>query len=88
MFNAYLVGVISLASIAAALFFFRFWRDTRDSFFLAFGASFAIEAVNRAMILFLPGTSETSPWLYLMRLLGYLLILSAILRKNYGRSDR
>ncbi len=84
--EAFLVGVIATACLAAALFFLRFWRDTRDGFFLAFAVSFAIEAAYRIAILLLPKPNEGSPWLYLLRLAGYLVILFAIVRKNYGRS--
>lgn len=84
--EAFLVGVIATAAIVAALFFLRFWRDTHDVFFLAFSLSFAIEAVYRIIVLVLPRPNEGSPWLYLLRLLGYLVILFAIVRKNYGRS--
>ncbi len=54
-------------------------------FFLAFAVSFAIEAAYRIAVLLLPKPNEDSPWLYLLRLLGYLVILLAIVRKNYGR---
>ena len=84
--EAFLVGVIATAAIVAALFFLRFWRDTHDGFFLAFSVSFAIEAAYRVIVLVLPRPNEGSPWLYLLRLLGYLVILFAIVRKNYGRS--
>lgn len=85
MIEGFLLGVIATASLTAALFFLKFWRDTRDSFFLAFAASFLIEGLNRASFLFLPRPNEGNPWIYLVRLLAFLLILGAIIRKNYGR---
>ena len=42
-----LSGAIATASLVASLFFFRFWRQTRDRFFLWFALSFWIEAANR-----------------------------------------
>jgi uncharacterized membrane protein HdeD (DUF308 family) len=87
MIDDFLVGVIVAASIIAGLFFLRFWRDTGDSFFLAFGASFILEGLSRMAALFLPEPKQGSLWLYLVRLLAYLLILFAILRKNYGKSS-
>ena len=36
MIETFLVGVIATASLVAGLFFLKFWRDTHDSFFLAF----------------------------------------------------
>ena len=45
-----LMGAIALASFVAGLFFFRYWRSTRDSFFLYFALSFWIEAANRVAL--------------------------------------
>jgi hypothetical protein len=85
MIETFLLGVIASASATAGLFFLKFWRDTRDPFFLAFSASFLIEALNRVAVLFLPRPNEGSPWIYLIRLFASLLILTAIIRKNSGR---
>lgn len=84
MIEGFLIGVIATASITAGLFFLKFWRTTRDSFFLAFAASFLIEGLNRSAVLLEAKPNEGSPWTYLVRLLSFLLILAAILRKNYG----
>ena len=84
MLDGFLVGGIATACITAALFFLRFWRATLDPFFLAFALSFTIEGAARATDLFLPAPHEGSPWIYLLRLLSYIIILFAIVRKNYG----
>lgn len=86
MIESFLIGVIATSSLLAGLFFLKFWRETRDSFFLAFAASFTIEGISRVVALFLSNPNEGNPWYYLVRLLAFLLILFAILRKNYGRS--
>lgn len=85
MVNGFLLGVIATASVTAGLFFIKFWRSTRDWFFLAFAASFIIEGLNRAAVALLDNPSETTGWTYVVRLLSLLLILSAILKKNYSR---
>lgn len=84
MIDAFLLGVIATSSVTAGVFFLKFWRKTNDSFFLAFAASFLIEGLNRSAILFIQHPSEGSPWTYIVRLLSFLLILAAILRKNYS----
>jgi len=84
MIEGFLLGVIAASSLTAGVFFLKFWRKTRDSFFLAFAASFLIEGLNRCGILLLQKPNEGSPWVYLVRLLSFLLILGAILKKNYG----
>ena len=86
MFEPFLIGVIATSSLLAGLFFLKFWRETRDSFFLAFAASFTIEGLSRIAALFLFRPNEAGVWYYLVRLLAFLLLLFAILRKNYGKS--
>lgn len=84
MIDGFLLGVIATASVTSGFFFLKFWRTTHDSFFLAFAASFLIEGANRFAVLLVDKPSEGSPWTYFIRLLSLLLILAAILKKNYG----
>lgn len=80
--NAILTGAIIMASLTVSLFFLRFWKSTRDKFFLYFAVSFALEAVNRIVLSSSVTQSETTPVYYLIRLLSYALILFAVLEKN------
>jgi len=80
--NAILVGGIAAGSLVAALFFARFWRATRDRFFLFFALSFLIEGVNRIAIYESVGLSEDAPGYYVVRLVAYGLIIAAIVDKN------
>ncbi len=82
MLNPILVGAIGACSLIAAMFFFRFWRATRDRFFLYFGLSFALEGVNRLLLYLLVGPKEDAPVYYLVRLVAYGLIIAAIIGKN------
>lgn len=82
MLEGFLLGVIVTTSLTASLFFFKFWKKTRDVLFLAFSASFCIEALNRIGFLFLDAPNDGHPAIYLVRLLSYLLILGAIVYKN------
>jgi len=77
-----MIGAIAAASLVAGLFFFRFWRTTRDRFFLLFALSFWIEGVNRVMLYETVGLNEEAPVYYLIRLVAYGLILAAIIDKN------
>lgn len=80
--NEFLMGGIAVASLVAGLFFFRFWRHTRDRFFVFFALSFWIEAANRfAMIIHLE-PNEGEPGYYVVRLVAYGLIVAAIVDKN------
>lgn len=80
----FLLGVIATTSLVAGVFFLKFWRHTRDTLFLAFGVAFLIEFANRIALLFARQSNEGSPWIYVVRLVAFLLILGAILKKNYG----
>lgn len=87
MIEGFLLGVLATTSTIAGIYFLKFWVQTRDSFFLAFSASFLVEGISRIFVLFQPKPNESSPWIYALRLLASLLILWAILKKNYGRNE-
>jgi len=76
-----------MASMTAGLFFLKFWRKTRDNLFLAFAASFLMEGLNRTAVLLVEKPNEGSPLIYFIRFVSFLIILAAILRKNYGSGD-
>jgi uncharacterized membrane protein HdeD (DUF308 family) len=84
--SAVLLGAVAMASGVAALFFLRFWRQTRDSFFLFFAAAFALDALARFVLGFAELSEETQPLIYIARLFTFCLIIIAIIRKNRPRS--
>lgn len=80
------IGAIAMASLVISLFFLRFWKTTRDRFFLFFAASFLLEAINRVLIGVSILQNEGSPVYYLIRLVAYSLIIIAIIDKNKARN--
>lgn len=80
--NAILVGAIVMAAAVIALFFLRYWRHTRDRFFLYFALAFILEAIQRLLGAMRPIDAPDAPQYYLIRLAGYALILVAIIGKN------
>ena len=84
MLEGFLLGVIVTTSFVATAFFWKFWRQTHDTLFLAFAAAFLIEGVNRISFLFIATPNEGSPAIYAVRLVAFLLIVGAIVRKNLG----
>jgi uncharacterized membrane protein HdeD (DUF308 family) len=80
--NDMMVGAITLANFLIGLFFLRFWRGTRDSFFLYFALAFAIEGINRLISGVTQTFYENAPLFYVIRLLSYSLIVIAIWQKN------
>jgi hypothetical protein len=83
-----LTGAIAMASTVIALFFLRFWRNTRDRFFMYFALSFGIEGAHRVYSALTYQDAEDSPLHYLVRLLAYGLIIWAILEKNLPQRDK
>jgi len=77
----YLLGALAMACLVAAMFFFRFFRDTRDRLFCWFGLSFLIEGLNRSLAALEVFTAD-DPLYYGIRLGAYALILWAIVEKN------
>jgi len=88
MIEGFLLGVIATASLIACWFFLKFWKKTRDAFFLAFAFFFLAEAMIRVALLFFTRPNEANPGIYVIRLFALLVILAAILYKNYGRAER
>lgn len=86
--NQLLAGAVAMGSLTIALFFIRFWRSTRDRFFLYFALSFLIEGLHRIYANFDLSASEDTPHHYLIRLLAYSLILWAIVEKNWPGKKR
>lgn len=84
--DLFLLGYIAAVSGFVTLFFLRFWRQTRDSLFLAFAAFFALQGGERAFGLSTPSPNLVVAWAYLLRLISVLLIVVAVLRKNYGQA--
>jgi len=83
--NDLMSGAIAMASFVAGLFFLRFWRKTRDRFFALFALSFWLMALNRLALSILQAEDESRPFLYLIRLFAFVLILVAFLDKNRAK---
>ena len=83
--NSLLMGAIAMASFVAALCFFRFWKNTRDRFFLLFSLAFVIDAMGRVVLGLMSLSEEQEPLVYITRLLMFGLILVAIYDKNRSK---
>ncbi len=82
MSTLFLSGAICMACFTIALFFFRFWRRTRDRLFLMFSAAFMLLVVERIILATIGASHEFAPYVYLVRLLAFALIAAAIVDKN------
>ncbi len=77
-----MLGALATVSFTICLILLRFWKTTRDRFFLFFAAAFGIEGVRRLIFGLMPHQSEQEPLLYLLQLLAFAFIVYAIVDKN------
>jgi uncharacterized membrane protein HdeD (DUF308 family) len=83
--NAFLLGSMSMGFFVAGLFFWTFFRTTRDLLFLLFAIAFWVECLNRAALALADSPTEGRPIFFLGRLIAYLLIIAAIVQKNFSK---
>jgi hypothetical protein len=82
----FLSGAVTLGFLVAGAFFLQFWRKTADRLFLAFAAAFALFALNQALSFVLTVVSEPWSLIYALRVIGFVVILAAIVDKNFRRA--
>jgi hypothetical protein len=80
--NDFLLGVLAMGFLTSAAFFWRFWQRSQDGLFRLFALAFVILGVNQLGILWFGDNEEHTVKLYAVRLFAFLLILTAIYRKN------
>lgn len=78
----FLAGAVTLGYVVAAGFFLRYWRKTADRLFLAFALAFIMFALNQLLGTALAVVTEPNSLIYILRVLGFILILGAIVDKN------
>ena len=84
IWNAFLNGVIVLGHATAGLFFLRFWTKTRDRLFLMFAIAFWLLGLIR-LTMTAYGEVDDEHVFYWFRFAAYLVILAAIVDKNFRR---
>jgi uncharacterized membrane protein HdeD (DUF308 family) len=77
-------GLVTMGFLVAGTFFLRFWKRTHDELFLSFAAAFVLLAINQAIGAVTQLGRDEIGWLWLLRVAAFLLIISAIVRKNIG----
>lgn len=82
----FLQTVSATAAAAAGLFFFRFWRESRDRLFAFFGAAFWVLALSWALLALIDPSDETRPYIYAIRLVAFLLMIVGMVDKNRAGS--
>jgi len=68
--------------LVISLFFLRFWQKSRDRLFIFFSLAFLLLLIERIVRHSFEVGSEWQPATYCFRLVGYGLILFAVIDKN------
>jgi hypothetical protein len=82
LLNEYFAGAASISLLVIALFFLRFWKRTHDRLFLFFAAAFFILMVERIVRALMTVDNEWAPYVYSIRLAGFVLIIVGVVDKN------
>lgn len=80
-----LSGALMLACFVAGLFFYKFWKKSHDRLFKFFSFAFFLLSLERLVLGYIGTNNEPSPFIYLIRLGAFLLIIFAIYNKNKER---
>lgn len=83
--DPFMHGALTVVCFVIGVVFLRFWRLSRDRFFLWFLAAFWVFSFGWGLRAFVPSSEEHRYLMYLPRLLGFVLILIAIFDKNRRR---
>jgi hypothetical protein len=77
-----LAGALVASYSIIAVFFLKFWVESRDRLFALFSLAFAVLMLQRLALSFTRETMEDQTIFYLMRLAAFLIIGFAIIDKN------
>ena len=87
---SFLSGIYMITFAASGLIFLKFYRSTTDRFFRSFAYACWMLAIERIALFFVSNPfhslptveSKSESWVYLIRLVAFLIILFAIIDKN------
>jgi hypothetical protein len=75
-------AALATCAWVAGLFFLRFWRDSRDRLFLFFCFAFWVLALHWLGLFVVRPGEESRHYLYVLRLVAFVLIAVGIVDKN------
>jgi len=77
-----LSGAMIAGYLVAGLYFFKFWKTSRDALFAFFAAAFWVLALQRTLLSLSTALVEDQTHFYIIRLLAYMILLTGIINKN------
>jgi hypothetical protein len=78
----FFTGALATLSFVAAVFFWTFYRRTKDTLFGAFCAGFATFGVHWTVLGLTHPSNETRHYHYLLRFVAFLFIIYGVVAKN------
>ncbi len=79
---AYMHGAITLACVLIGVKFLKFWRSSKDRFFLWLSSAFFVFAIGWVIRAFGDASEDHAHYVFVPRLIAFLLIIAGILDKN------
>ena len=73
-------GALAMGYIVAAMFFLRYWRESRDRLFAFFSLAFLLLALQRIILPFI--ADDQLELAYTVRVVAFLMIIVGIVDKN------
>lgn len=77
-----------MGAFVCAMFFFRFWKKSNERIFFIFGLAFLTLGFERLVLASYDSARENQPFVYLIRLSAFVMILWGIWDKNRKWSMR
>jgi len=78
----FISGMLVTGYLVAALFFARFWTQSRDRLFILFAAAFGVLAIQRLALTISNAPMEDQTLFYVLRFVAFATIAFAIIDKN------
>jgi hypothetical protein len=88
MAKFFLSGALTLGYFVVSLFFLRFWNSIGDRLFLFFALAFTILGIERVLFVSMSPSNEMTPYVYILRLIAFVMIWWAIIEKNSGKMPK
>jgi len=83
--SVFIYGLLTAISATIALFFLKFFRESKDRLFGFFAAAFGVLAIDWLAHGLLIPRHESQHYLFLIRLVAFVLIIAGIVDKNRSR---
>ena len=75
-------GAVAMGCVVVAVFFLRFWYQSRDALLAWFAAAFTVLAASYVMLGLITFATELRVYVFVLRLIAFTLIIVAIIEKN------